>query len=119
MLKLEFLKVRTFKNTYFLTIYVTVQQEHYIFLHTFIAFNVAIWKKNRSTRRKTLKAQEISTMGTLRGTGGREKRVKPAWRGITSRIYSTKSTQSAWGPRMRGNPANLAIYHYSQSSITL
>ena len=39
-------------------------------------------------------------MGTLRGTGGREKRVKPAWGGRTSRIYRTKSTQVAWGPRI-------------------
>ena len=43
-----------------------------------------------------LKAQEISTMG-IRGEG---KRVKPAWGGRTSRIYSTKSTQSAWSPRI-------------------
>ena len=40
---------------------------HYIFLHTLIAFNVLISerKENRSTRRKTLEAHEISTTGTL------------------------------------------------------
>ena len=40
-----------------------------------------------------------SCAGTLRGTGGRGKRVKPTWGERNSRIYSTKSTQSAWGPR--------------------
>ena len=40
-----------------------------------------------------------SCAGTLRGTGGRGKRVKPRWEERNSRIYSTKSTQSAWSPR--------------------